>query len=57
MKKINAGVNARNWLEKEYVINDLIGILAIVNMNVINHVDIEEYLDYKNCKCRKKVNW
>ena len=37
--KINADVNAKNWLTKEYVIKDLIGILAIVN--VINRVMLE----------------
>ena len=37
--KINADVNAKNWLRKVYVIKDLFGILAIVN--VINHVMLE----------------
>ena len=37
--KINADVNAKNT--KEYVIKDLIGILAIFNVNVINHVMLE----------------
>ena len=37
--KINADVNAKNT--KEYVIKDLIGILAILNVNVINHVMLE----------------
>ena len=36
--KINADVNGKNWLRKEYVIKYLIGILAIVNVHVINHV-------------------
>ena len=36
--KINADVNGKNWLKKEYVIKDLIGILAVVNVNVINDV-------------------
>ena len=36
--KINADVNAKNWLTKEYVIKDLFGIQEIVNVNVINHV-------------------
>ena len=39
---INADVNAKNWLTKEYVIKDLLGIQVIVNVNVI----IGEYLDY-----------
>ena len=41
------------WFSKEYVIKDFFGILVIVNVNVINHVG--EYLDYENCKCRKKL--
>ena len=36
--KINADMNAKNWLKKEYLTKDLIGIIAIVNVNVINHV-------------------
>ena len=35
---INAGVNAKNYLIKVYVIQDLPGIQVIVNANVINHV-------------------
>ena len=38
---INADVNAKNWLTKECVIKDLNGILAIVNVNLINHVMLE----------------
>ena len=36
--KINADVNGKSWLKKEYVIKHLIGILAVVNVNVINDV-------------------
>ena len=39
---INGDVNAKNWLAKEYVIKDLIGILA--NVNVIKSCDVGEYL-------------
>ena len=52
--KINADVNAKNWLTKEHMIKDFLGIQVIVNVNLINHVLLEEYADYKNCKCRKK---
>ena len=38
---INTGVNAKSWLEKVYVMKDLFGILVIVNVNVINHVMLE----------------
>ena len=36
--KINADVNAKNYLIKECVIKDLFGILVIVNVNVIKRV-------------------
>ena len=39
--KINADVNAKKSLTKEYVINDLFGIQVIVKLNVINHVMLE----------------
>ena len=32
-----------------------IWILVIVNVNVIDHCDIGEYLDYENCKHRKRL--
>ena len=48
---INADVDAKNWLTKEYVIKDLFGIQVIVN--VINHVMLEN--DYANCKCKKRL--
>ena len=38
---INAGVNVKNGLAKEYVIRDLFGILVIVNVNAINHMMLE----------------
>ena len=34
----NVDVNANNWLTKEYMIQDLFGILVIVNVNVINYM-------------------
>ena len=34
------------------MIKNLIKILVIVNMNVINHVMLE---NYKNCKCRNSL--
>ena len=37
---------------------DLFGIQVIVSANVISLIvisDISEYLDYENCKCRKKL--
>ena len=39
--KINADVNVKNWLIKEYETEDLPGIQVIVNVNVINYVMLE----------------
>ena len=39
--EINAGVNIKNQLRKAVVIKDLFGILIIVNVNVINHVMLQ----------------
>ena len=36
------------------MIKDLFGILVIVNVNMIK-VDSSAYLEYENCKCRKKL--
>ena len=46
---VNGDANVDNWLKK--VIKDLFGIVAIVNVNVMNR-DVGEYLDYENCKSR-----
>ena len=35
---INADVNVKNYLIKEYVVKDLFGILVIVSVNVIKIV-------------------
>ena len=48
--KINADANAKKWLAKKYVIKDLIWIIAVVNVNPINHVMLENI-----CKCRKRL--
>ena len=50
--KINAGMNAKNWLIKVYAIKGLSGIRVIVSVNVVNHVML---VDYENFKCRKKL--
>ena len=47
---INADVIVKNQLTTEYVIKYLFGILVIVNVNVINHVMLE------NIKIMKIVN-
>ena len=53
--KINAGLNAKNWLMKVYVIKDLFGIQVIAECERAKLCDIGDYLDYENCKCRKKL--
>ena len=54
--KKNAGVNAHKWLINVYVITYLFVIQVIANVNVINRVILVSiYLDYENCKCRKKL--
>ena len=50
----NANMSVMNWLTRVYVIKNLFGTLAILNVNVINH-DVGEYLHYENCKCRKRL--
>ena len=39
--KINANVNVKNWLIKEYVIKDLFRIAVVVKVNVINHMMLD----------------
>ena len=48
--KINADVNVKNWLIKEYGTKNLSGIQVIKNVNVINYVMLE------NIKIMKIVN-
>ena len=47
--KINADVNATNWLTKE----DGIKNPSNCDCECDKLCDVREYLDYKNCKCRK----
>ena len=39
--KISGDVNAKNCLKKEYMIKDLLEIKVIENLNVINHVMLQ----------------
>ena len=51
--KINAGVNAKNWLIKEYVIKGFIWNPSNCECECDKLWDIDKYLDYENCNCRK----
>ena len=42
-------------MTKEYVIKDLFGIVAIVNMNVINYMMLENILIMKFVNAEKKL--
>ena len=54
-RKINAGVNVKNWLTKVYAIKDLFRILVIVSMNVINHVILVSIYTMKIKSVEKKL--
>ena len=54
---INADINANNWLTKEHEINHLFGILVIVNINVINHVMLENIEVMKIVNVERLTNW
>ena len=51
---INAYVTAKNWLIKVEVITKLFGILVYVN-KCDKSCNIEQHLDYKNCKCKREL--
>ena len=53
--KINAGVNANNWLIKVYVIKGFIWNPSNCECECGKLWDIGEYLDYENCNCRKTL--
>ena len=39
--RVDLDVNVKNWLTKVDAINDLFGIIGVVNVNVINFVMLE----------------
>ena len=51
--KIYVDVNVKNQLIKEYGIKDL--FTSDCECECDTNCDIGEYLDYENCKCRKKL--
>ena len=51
--KTNAGVNEENRLTKKNGIKDLFGIVVIVNMNVINHVVLENIQTIQIARVKK----
>ena len=52
-KMINVDVNAKNSLTKVYVIKDLFEILAIVTVNLINHVMLVSIQTMKTVRAGK----
>ena len=53
--KINVGVNVKNWLIKVYVTKGFIWNPRNCECECDKSCDIDEYLEYLNCKCRKKL--
>ena len=52
--RINADVNTKNWLAKEYVIKYLLRILAF-KCECNKSGDVRLFLYYENCKGRKRL--
>ena len=53
--KINVGGNAKNWLIKGVFDKGFIWKPSNCECERDNSCDIDEYLDYENCKWRKKL--
>ena len=52
---INVDVNVKNLLTKEDIIKEFIWNPTICESECDKSCDIGQYLDYKNCKCRKEL--
>ena len=52
---IDADVNAKNWSTKADVMIDFIWNPSICECECDKSCDVGEYLDYENCKCRKRL--
>ena len=52
---INADVNANNWLTKECVIKNFFRNPSNCECKCDKSCDVGAYLDYANCKCRKRL--
>ena len=55
---INAGVNAKNWLIKAHAIKDLFAFVcnpSDCECECYKSCDFSKYLDYKSCKCKKRL--
>ena len=52
---INAYVNVKNWMTKEYVIREFIWNPSNCECVCDKSCDVGEYVDYVNCKCRKRL--
>ena len=53
--KINADINVKNWLTNEYVIKRFTSYPSNCEGECDKTCDIGKYLDFENCKCRKKL--
>ena len=54
---INADVNVKNWLTKERHDKWFIWNPSICECKCDKKCDFGDYLNYENCKWRKKTNW
>ena len=54
--KINAGVNANELIDKGACDKGFIWNPSNCERECDKSCDIGEYLDYENCKCRKKIS-
>ena len=52
---INIDANVKNWLIKVCVIKEYACNPSICECECDKSCDVGEYLDYKNCKCRKSL--
>ena len=53
--KINADVNVKNWQTKEYVNKGFNWNPSNCECDYDKSCDVGEYLDYKNCRCGKRL--
>ena len=52
---VNVDANVKNWFDKDVCDRRYIWILSNYGCEYDKSCDVGECLDYKNCKCRKKL--